>query len=166
MNDNAALARGKPGSITNLRHDSLADLARWALTYSLAIIFLAFGASKFTAMSGEALAPLIMNSPLVSWLHSLFGIDGAARALGVFEILTGLLIAARSFSPRLSVIGGAMAIVTFVVTLSFLFSTPKIATGNPFPLSMLGEFLFKDLVLLGVAFWIFATSLAEARANR
>lgn len=156
-----------PGSVTELRRDSLTDAGRWAANYALAIIFLVFGASKFAPMAEKELAPLIMNSPLVSWWHGVLGIEGAAQALGAFEIVTGLLIAARPFNPRFSTIGGAMAVATFLVTLSFLFSTPGVSAGaDPFPLSMLGQFLLKDLVLLAVALWIFGTSRDEAVARR
>lgn len=163
MAHNTAAIAGAPGSALNLRHDRLADLAQWVATYALAIIFLVFGVAKFGAMAGEAIAPLVMNSPLVSWWHTLFGINGTARVVGVFEILTGLLIAARPISPRFSVIGGAMAVITVLVTLSFLLSTPMAIDGNG--LTMLGEFLLKDVVLLAVAFWIFAASRAEVRAR-
>lgn len=144
-------------------HDRPADLAGWVVTYALVIIFLVFGIAKFGAMAGESIAPLVMNSPLVSWWHTLFGINGTARVVGVFEIVAGLLIAARPFSPRLSMIGGAMAVITFLVTLSFLLSTPMAVDANG--LTMLGEFLLKDLVLLAAGFWIFATSRAEVRAH-
>lgn len=155
--------QGGMATVRPLRGERLPDLTRWAANYALVIIFLIFGASKFTPMAGDAIAPLIMNSPLVSWLHGVFGIDGAARVLGVYEILTGLLIAARPANPRASMIGGAMATVTFLITFSFLFSTPGVAGGNPFPLTMLGQFLLKDLVLLAVAVWIFADSRGETR---
>lgn len=93
----------------------------------------------------------------------LFGINGTARVVGVFEIVAGLLIAARPFKPRLAVVGGAMAVITFLVTLSFLFSTSDATDGKG--LTMLGEFLLKDLVLLAAGLWIFAASLAEVRAR-
>lgn len=116
-------------------------------------------------MAGKTLDPLIGNSPLVFWLQDLFGVVGAARALGIYEILTGLLIAARPINIRLSEAGGAMAVLTFLITVSMLFLTPGVASGNPLPLTMLGQFLLKDLVLLSVAWWIFASSHAEAHAK-
>ncbi len=156
-------AGSTPGLAQTRRNDSLPHLAQWIVTYALAIIFLVFGIAKFGAMAGESIAPLVMNSPLVSWWHTLFGINGTAIVVGVFEILTGLLIAARPINSRFSMIGGAMAVVTFLVTLSFLFSTPDATDGKG--LTMLGEFLLKDLVLLSVGFWIFAASRAEVRAR-
>lgn len=160
--DTSAMS-GTRGSSMNLRNDGLPHVAQCVATYALAIIFLVFGTAKFGAMAGEAIAPLVMNSPLVSWWHTLFGVKGTTLVVGVFEILTGLLIAARPINPRLSMIGGAMAVITFLVTLSFLFSTPDATDGKG--LTMLGEFLLKDLVLLSVGFWIFAASRAEVRAR-
>lgn len=105
---------------------SLADWGVRAPRYALIVIFLWFGALKFTDYEASGVAPLILNSPLVMWLHGVFGIAGAAHFLGVYELATGLLIAARRWQPRLAVVGGAMAILTFLVTLSFLFTTPGV----------------------------------------
>lgn len=158
-------ARAQPDSGRDIRNDRFTTFGRWSMNYSLAIIFVMFGSSKFAPMAGEALGPLISNSPLIFWLQDLFGVAGAAHALGVYEILTGLLIAARPINLRLSEAGGAMAMITFLITVSFLFSTPGVAGGNPLPLTMLGHFLLKDIVLLSVACWICASSHAEARAK-
>ena len=145
----------------------LAQVGRWATNYALAIIFLWFGLLKFTAFEASGIAPLIMNSPWVSWTHAIFGIAGAVTVIGCVEMVAGLLIAARPFSPRASVVGGAMAVVTFLITLSFMFTTPGVmqpGADSPFALSpMPGQFLLKDLVLLCVSLWIAGASLDEAR---
>lgn len=150
--------------------DGLARLGGWAITFALAIIFLWIGILKFADYEASGVAGFIMNSPLIAWLHGAFGIAGGARVLGVFEILTGLLIAARVISPRLSVIGGAMGIVTFLITLSLMLTTPGVIQpgyDGPFFLSaMPGQFLAKDLVFLAACLWVLGTSLAEARMAR
>jgi reactive chlorine resistance protein C len=46
-----------------------------------------------------------------------------------------------------------------------LFTTPGVFTGGPV-LSMLGEFLIKDIVLLGVALWTLGDSLGARRRTR
>ena len=145
-----------------------AEPARWLATYALALIFLIFGLSKFAAGAGEGLAPLVSNSPLISWWHDVFGVAGTAPVVGSYEVLTALLIAARPINPRLSMIGGAMAVVLFLVTLTFLFSTPGVSASDagPFPLSMLGQFLFKDLGLLALAFTVFAASGDEVAVRK
>ena len=127
-------------------------------TVALAIIFVWFGALKFTQYEAAGIAPLIMNSPLVSWWHSSFGIAGAAYVVGVFELATGLLLACRLVNAQLGMIGGIMATVTFVITLSFLLSTPGVVQpGFSMPLALSafpGQFLLKDLVLLAVSVWV------------
>ena len=137
------------------------------VTYALALIFLWFGCLKFTQYEAAGIAPLVMNSPLVGWWHSMFGIAGTSHMLGVFEIITGLLLAARPFQPRLAAIGGAMATITFLVTLTFMLSTPGVAQpgfGNALALSPFpGQFLLKDLVLLAVSLWILFAAREEAR---
>ena len=137
------------------------------VTYALALIFVWFGCLKFTQYEAGGIAPLVMNSPLVAWWHDLFGIAGTSRMLGIYEILTGLLIATRPFQPRLAAIGGAMATICFLVTVTFLFSTPTTVQpgfDTPFALSAFpGQFLLKDVVLLAVSIWILFAARAEAR---
>ena len=57
-----------------------------------------------------------------------------------------------------------MGVLLFAGTLSFLFTTPGVLAAAGFPvLSVLpGQFLLKDLVLLGVALWTLGDSLAAA----
>jgi uncharacterized membrane protein YkgB len=152
------------GDRSSARHASPADGAL-LVNYALALIFLWFGCLKFTQYEAAGIAPLVMNSPLVSWWHAMFGIAGTSRVLGVYEILTGLLLAARPFQPRLAAIGGAMAAICFLVTLSFLLSTPGVVQPgmttalalSPFP----GQFLLKDVVLLAVSIWLLLSARAE-----
>lgn len=59
-------------------------------------------------------------------------------------------------------VGSLIAILLFVATISFLFTTPGVAepAGGGFPaLSLAGEFLLKDIPLLGLSFWTLADSL-------
>ena len=58
--------------------------------------------------------------------------------------------------------GSLLAILLFVSTLTFLFTTPGVgeASAGAFPLlSMTGQFLIKDIVLLGVAILTLADAL-------
>ena len=63
-------------------------LLRWALV----IVFIWFGGMKFTAYEAQGIAPFIANSPFMSWLHALFGIQGASYVIGAWI---------SSFSKRL-----------------------------------------------------------------
>lgn len=135
----------------------------------LVIVFLWIGAMKFTAYEAQAIQPLVANSPFMSWLYGLFSIQAFSNGLGVLEITIGLMIAAREISPMVSAIGSAFGVVLFLGTLSFMVSTPPVweATLGGFPaLSVApGQFLLKDLALLGAAIWTCGESL-EAMKNR
>ncbi len=150
--------------------DALARFGGAAITVALAIVFLWFGVLKFQPYEQSGIAGFIMNNPLIAWLHGAFGNDGGARFLGVFEILTGLLIAARFFSARLGLIGGVMGMVTFFITLVCLLTTPGVIQpgyNSPFALSGVpGQFLLKDLVLFAACLWVAATALGALRARR
>ena len=162
-----SVARAMPVHVAE--RGSLVDWGVRAPRYALIVIFLWFGALKFTDYEASGIAPLIMNSPLVMWLHGTFGVAGAAHFLGVYELATGLLIAARRWQPWLGVVGGAMAVLCFLITLSFLFTTPGVVQPGYGVLAlspMPGQFLLKDLVLLGVSFWVMVTALADARMPR
>ncbi len=77
--------------------------------------------------------------------------------LGVVEVTIGLLIAARPFSPRASALGSALAVGMFLTTLSFLLTTPGVwepsLGGFPALSGKPGQFLIKDLALLGISLW-------------
>lgn len=134
--------------------------------YGLALIFLWVGLLKFTAYEAKNIEPMVMASPIWAWAYQSMGLQGLSNLIGVIEIAIGALIAVRSFAPRASAIGSVGAVLTFVITLSFLLTTPGVwEPGYGFPaLSALpGQFLAKDLVLLGVSIW----TAAEAwRAHR
>lgn len=142
----------------------------WLVNYALALVFLWFGCLKFTQYEAAGIAPLVMNSPIVVWWHDLFGIAGTARMLGVYEILTGVLIASRPVQPRLAAIGGAMGTITYLITLSFMLTTPGVVQpgfDTPFALSAFpGQFLLKDVVLLAASFAILFSARQEAGARR
>ncbi len=48
------------------------------LRWSLVIMFLWFGGMKFNGYEANGIAPFIANSPLVGWMHKVFGVQGRA----------------------------------------------------------------------------------------
>src|SRR5260221_13214584 len=103
----------------------------------------------------------------MSWFYTILGVRSLAATLGTVEIIAAVLIALRFVSPRLSALGSAMAILLFLGTLSFLFTTPGVTAAGGFPvLSVLpGQFLLKDLVLLGAALWTLGDSFGAAKSK-
>lgn len=143
-------------------HSSLA-LLRWALV----IIFLWFGGMKFTAYEANGIAPFIANSPIMSWLHVVFGIRGASYAIGVVELSTAAALVFGAFLPAFSALGAAMSAATYLITLTFLLSTTGVteATAGGFPAisALPGQFLLKDLVLLAASLALLMASVQDVR---
>lgn len=149
--------------------DTLENIGASVIRYGLVVILLWVGALKFTAYEAEGIQSLIANSPLMSWMYSVMSVRAASMLIGAIEILCGLLIATRPFAPRLSAIGSAGAIITFLTTLTFLFTTPGVwqpGYGFPFPSPMPGQFIAKDLALLGIAIWTAGEALRASNMNR
>ena len=145
----------------------LATTGRLLVRYGLVVVIAWIGALKYTSYEAAAIQPLIAHSPIFSWLYSIVSVRAFAAVLGTAEIIAALLIAIRPRAPRLSVIGSAMGVLLFLSTLSFLFTTPGATAAGGFPvLSVLpGQFLLKDLVLIGAALWTLGDSLRAARSQ-
>ena len=130
--------------------------------YGLAVVVAWIGLMKFTAYEAEGISPFVANSPLMSWVYGFISHRGFSAVLGVVELTIAILIAARAFSPRASALGSALAVGMFLATLSFLVTTPGVwaadAGGFPALSGFPGQFLIKDLALLGISLW----SLGEA----
>ena len=90
--------------------------------------------------------------------------------IGTTELAAALLIALRPVSARACAVGSAMAIGVLLTTLSFLLSTPGVAepSAGGFPaISVVpGQFLIKDVVLLGAALWSFGEAARKTRLGR
>jgi uncharacterized membrane protein YkgB len=98
----------------------------------------------------------------MGWLYSLFSVETFSTIVGVVEVVTALLLIVMPWYPAISLFGSAMAIVLFVCTLTFTITTPGVgeASAGGFPLlSMTGQFLIKDIVLLGVSILTFADAM-------
>lgn len=139
-----------------------------ALRYALVLVFLAFGYVKFFPFEADGVEPLIAAHPLLSWLLPTFGKAGASMFLGVTEIAAGLLLAAHVLSPRAAVVGGLIACLTFLTTVTLFFFLPGVfeASAGGFPaISGTGGFLLKDVVLFTASLACLIESLTAARSS-
>jgi uncharacterized membrane protein YkgB len=134
--------------------------------YGLVLVIGWIGALKFANYEAHQIQPLVANSPFMGWLYHIFPVYTFSALLGVFELSAAVLLAIKPLAPRLSVAGSLLAIVLFLATTSFLFTTAGIGepAGGGFPaLTIIGEFLLKDIPLLGLSLWTLADSLRAAR---
>jgi len=130
--------------------------------YGLVIVIGWIGALKFANYEAHQIQPLVANSPFMGWLYNFLPVYTFSALLGVLEVAAAILLAVKPFAPKLSIVGSLIAIVLFVSTVSFLFTTPGIAepAGGGFPaISLTGEFLLKDIPLLGLSFWTLADAM-------
>ncbi|MFN2452623.1 MAG: YkgB family protein [Pyrinomonadaceae bacterium] len=145
---------------------TLENVGANVIRYGLVIILLSVGALKFTAYEAEAIQPLVQNSPLMSWGYSVLSVRSFAALIGIIEITLGILIATRPIAPQVSAIGSIGATIMFLLTLTFVLTTPGVwqpGYGFPFPSPFPGQFLVKDLMLLGAAIWTAGEALRAAR---
>jgi len=136
-------------------------IAARMLRYGLAIVIGWIGMMKFTGYEAHGIEPLVANSPLMSWMYSFLSVQQFSDGLGVIEVSIAILIALRPWSRKATALGSAAAVLMFLTTLTFLFSTPgwePSLGGFPALSGGIGQFLIKDVVLLGAALW----SMCEA----
>ena len=134
------------------------------MQYGLVLVVGWIGAMKFTAYEAAGIQPLVANSPLLNWVYQILSVQALSNVLGVIEIAIAVMIALRPLSARVATIGSGLAVMMFLTTLSFLFSTPgwePSLGGFPALAVVPGQFVLKDVVLLGVAVWLLGDTLKD-----
>lgn len=141
---------------------SLERSGRVVALAGLVLPLLLIGGMKFTQVEVDALKPLMAGTPWLAWMPLLFGAAGASYVLGIVELAVALLLIASPWSPRAGVLGGAVGALTFLVTVSLFFSLPVWDRSLGFPaLGPTGQFLIKDIALLGIALAVTGESLVK-----
>jgi reactive chlorine resistance protein C len=139
------------------------------LPYGLVLVIGWIGLMKFTGYEAKGIEPLVAHSPFMSWMYSFLSVQTFSDALGVVEVTIAILIGLRHWSAKASALGSAAAVIMFLTTLSFLFSTPgwePSLGGFPSLSALPGQFLLKDVVLLGAALWSFGEAWTSGRSDR
>lgn len=131
----------------------LSRIGYYISLFGAALILLWIGVFKFTPTEAAAIKPLVENHFLTFFVYKIISVQAVSNLIGVIEIIIALLLI---FSAKFAVLkkyAGIGMIVTFLVTLSYLFTTPgiwKIVDGVP----VTDFFILKDLMLLGFGFMI------------
>ncbi|WP_432854171.1 DUF417 family protein [Amycolatopsis sp. CA-161197] len=142
----------------------MAAAALPVMRYGLTTCFVWVGVLKFQDYEIENAEPLVTASPLTAWPRKKWGARNLGRVIGTTQIVLGSLIAAKPLVPRAFAAGSLGAAAMMVGTLSFLVTTPEAwREGHRMSqLSVLGEALLKDGVLLGASLLTAADSLSAA----
>ena len=126
------------------------------LRYGLVLVIGWIGLMKFTAYEAHGIQPLVAHSPLLSWMYGFLTVEQFSQGLGIVEVMIAVLIGLRHWSAKASALGSGLAVLMFLTTLSFVFSTPgwePSLGGFPALSGAVGQFLVKDVVLLGASLW-------------
>ena len=147
---------------------SIDKVSAFVLRYGLVLVVFWIGCLKFTAYESKGVFNHASHSPLLAWAYHILDVRDLSRGLGVIEIAIALLIALGPLWPKLSIAGSLTGIGMFVTTLSFVITTPgvwQVGYGFPALAASPGQFLIKDIVLLGAAMWTLADSLRYVAAG-
>jgi uncharacterized membrane protein YkgB len=122
----------------------------------MVVMLLWAGSYKMTAPGAEGIIPLVSNSPLTWWHFKLFGPYVGSDIIGLTEITAAILIIAGYVRPKAGIIGGFITTLMFFTTSTMVITTPGtlIAVHGMRYMSFLGLFLFKDVISLGVSFYL------------
>jgi uncharacterized membrane protein YkgB len=161
-----AMIYGGDGAIGRTVACSIQRVGRGVALVGVVLPLLLIGGLKFTQVEVEALKPLIGGTAWLAWMYPVFGEAGASYLLGAVEIATALLLIASPWSARAGVVSGALGGLTFLITTSLLFALPvwEPSLGGFPALSGAGQFLIKDVALLGISLAVLGESLARILA--
>ncbi|PIE84749.1 MAG: hypothetical protein CSA07_01430 [Bacteroidia bacterium] len=114
-----------------------------------AIILLWIGLFKFTEAEAKAIVSLVENHPLTFWAYRAMSVQTVSNIVGTVEVLIALgLVLSLRFEALRRVVGIGL-VLTFTVTLSYLFTTPGMfSLVEGFPVT--DFFILKDIAYLGL----------------
>lgn len=125
--------------------------------FGAALILLWIGIFKFTPTEAAAIRPLVENHFLTFFVYDIMNIQTVSNTIGIIEIIIALLLIFSVKFAFLRKYAGIGMTVTFLITLSYLFTTPgvwKTLDGVP----VTDFFILKDLVLLGFGLMIISNN--------
>jgi uncharacterized membrane protein YkgB len=136
-------------------HVQTYDLKQSNFGYNLGVIGVALvlawiGIYKFTPTEAMLIEPLIANHPAMNWLYNLFSVQAVSNMVGGAEIIIAIGLMIGFKKPQVAFYSGIAATAIFVVTLSFLITTPnawKVSDG----ILVTNFFLVKDILFLAIA---------------
>jgi reactive chlorine resistance protein C len=143
----------------------LTSLAAWIndrnipfliISIGMIVMLLWAGAYKMTALGAEGIVPLVFHSPLISWQFKLFGSYIGSDLIGLTEWIAAILFVVGYLKPKAGIVGGFIAACMFFITSTMFITTPgttSLVHGMRY-MSLLGLFLFKDVISLGASFYL------------
>ncbi|MDP1676754.1 MAG: DUF417 family protein [Bacteroidota bacterium] len=137
------------------------------LGYSISVIGVAtvliwIGIFKFTPTEAKGIEPLVRNSFLMSWMYSVVSVDGVSKIIGTIEIITAVCLLLHFFWKKAGIVGGIFSALTFLLTLSFLFTTPGVFSTIDGVL-ITDFFIIKDVMAFGISLMVLGKCLPSSK---
>ncbi|MFP3598123.1 DUF417 family protein [Chryseobacterium sp. SIMBA_029] len=142
------------GTSTHIRNHPTYTLGYYISLAGASLILFWIGIFKFTPTEAAAIKPLIENHFLTFFVYQIADVQTVSNAIGVIEIIIAALLI---FSVKFAFLRkyAAMGMIgVFLVTLSYLFTTPgiwKMVDGIP----VTDFFIIKDVMFLGFGLMIY-----------
>jgi len=125
-----------------------------------ALVLLWIGVFKFTPTEAKAIEGLVKNSFLMGWLYKITDVQGVSNIIGTIEIIAAVCLLLSFYWRKAGVLGGILSVATFLITISFLFTTPGVfSTVDGVPVTEF--FILKDIMALGISLMVVGKSLAQ-----
>ncbi|WP_259069126.1 YkgB family protein [Mucilaginibacter sp. X4EP1] len=161
----SAQEQDSSADFTKQAKSNLTKIAAWTIDRNISFLITSIGmiamllwagSYKMTAPGAEGIVPLVSNNPLISWHFKLFGPYIGSDIIGLTEIIAALLILTGYWKPKAGIVGGLIASLMFFITSTMVITTPGaiVPVNGISYMSFLGLFLFKDIISLGVAFYL------------
>ncbi|GIU52254.1 membrane protein [Shewanella sairae] len=123
----------------------------------ISVFLLWLGIYKFTLTEAKLIEPLIVNHPLIGWVYQWVSVQMVSSIIGTIEIIVAIALLIGLKNQAIGFISGIAAMGIFIVTLSFIVTTPdtwKMSDG----ILVTNFFLLKDWVFLAVAMMVVETN--------
>lgn len=147
-----------------MNSEKLAKTGFYIALYGVAIVLLWIGIFKFTPTEAKGIHGLVEHSPLMGWMYHFWSEQMVSNIIGTAEIITAILLILQPFSAKAGFVGGIFSAITFLVTLSFIFTTPgEISKTDGVWLP--DPFILKDIMALGISIYTIAVSRMAIDTN-
>lgn len=119
----------------------------------VSVLLLWLGIYKFTLTEAKLIEPLVVNHPLIGWVYNWVSVQMVSSVIGAVEIVVAIALLVGLRHRMVGLISGVASMIIFLVTLSFIITTPdtwKVSDG----VLITNFFLLKDWVFFGVAMMV------------
>ncbi|HOI31338.1 MAG: DUF417 family protein [Bacteroidales bacterium] len=128
--------------------------------WGVALVLLWIGVFKFTPTEAKAIEPLVISSFLMNWLYKILSLQAVSNLIGALEIITAVCLLLHFVWKKAGIFGGVLSSLTFLVTISFLFTTPNVFnTVDGVPIT--DFFILKDVMALGISIMVLGKSISK-----